>query len=193
MPTSRSENAACCENGCAVKLSGPIFLIGLPGVGKTTLGRAVEARTGVRFVDLDEAVEADAGMTVSEIFAAEGEGGFRRRERKQLERYADVAAVVACGGGTPCEAGNMELMNGSGTTVWLQAPMPLLAERIIQQEGQRPMFCCAPEEVLVRLEALAERRRGFYSRATHVFDASALDDEQGIRSSVERFLETFLH
>lgn len=176
----------------AVRLRRPVFLIGLPGVGKTTLGRALAERTGVTFVDLDEAVEADAGKSVAEIFATEGEAGFRARETAMLRRYADAAAVVACGGGTPCQPGNMELMNTTGTSVWLQAPDELLAARILQQPGQRPMFCCGEAEVLPRLQALAERRRPFYARAAHTFDASALDDVEGIRASVGRFLDAFM-
>ena len=176
----------------AVRLRRPVFLIGLPGVGKTTLGRALAERTGVAFVDLDEAVEADAGKSVAEIFATEGEAGFRARETAMLRRYAAAAAVVACGGGTPCQPGNMELMNTTGTSVWLQAPDELLAARRLQQPGQRPLSCGGEPEVLPRVQALAERRRPFYARAAHTFDASALDDVEGIRASVGRFLDAFM-
>lgn len=100
----------------------PIFLIGYMGSGKTTLGRGVESRAHVSFIDLDDYIEEREGMTVSEIFKARGETGFRKAERECLaELAAKDNLLVACGGGTPCFFDNMEVMNSSGTTVWLDA------------------------------------------------------------------------
>ena len=96
-----------------------IFLIGFMGAGKTTLGRALEARLpGWRYIDLDEEIERGAGMSVPKIFALYGEKQFRRMERRALEGVLDRSRViVGCGGGTPCFFDNMELMNRSGMTV----------------------------------------------------------------------------
>ncbi len=89
-----------------------VFLVGYMCCGKTTLGSAVAAELGVPFVDLDEWVERRAGCSVREIFATQGETAFRRMERAALREVASGdgrGAIVACGGGTPCQRGNMAL------------------------------------------------------------------------------------
>lgn len=164
----------------------PIYLIGLPGVGKTTLGRALSAHLSVPFIDLDEAIVADAGMTIPQIFAAEGESGFRRRESQLLRDICASPAIIACGGGTPCQPGNMELMNDTGTTVCLFAPISLLASRIASQPGTRPMFNNADIESKVR--ELANKRKPFYDAAQHRFDASLLESTQQIEATTQRFV-----
>ena len=168
----------------------PIFLIGLPGVGKTTLGRAVSRRLGIPFIDLDEAIVADAGMSVPEIFAAEGEAGFRQRESRILSALCHERAIIACGGGTPCVPQNMQLMRRAGTTVWLCAPLQLLAQRIASQPGQRPMFCNT--DIDSKLAELYDKRRQHYAKADVQFDASRLDSLPQIESSVSQFITQVL-
>ena len=101
----------------AATLDRPVFLTGFMGCGKTTLGRAVSALCGIEFVDLDEAVEQRAGLTVSEIFARHGEAAFRQLERDELQRQSRRPVLIACGGGTPCQPGMAGLMGTLGTVV----------------------------------------------------------------------------
>ena len=125
-----------------------LYLIGLPGAGKTTLGRQLAAHYGRPFVDLDAAIAAAAGQDVPAIFAAEGQAGFRRREAAALAAVAGPGAgslVVATGGGTPCFYDNLGLMQATGFVLWLDVPLPELARRLAaaDQAATRPLLAGA--------------------------------------------------
>lgn len=173
----------------------PIFLIGYMCSGKSTLGRAVERATGLPFIDLDELVESRAGMTVSEIFAARGEDGFRRLEREALKVAAETpgGALIACGGGTPCQPGNMELMRSCGLTVHLQASHPRLLNRLRLGRAKRPIIARLSDD---ELEAFVidqlERRRPWYEQAAETFDSSLLENDEEIAMTVKEFSRRFL-
>lgn len=174
-----------------------IFLIGHAACGKTTLGRALHERTGVRFVDLDQAVERSAGMTVPEIFATQGETAFRALEAEALEHvcalYAGHDAVVACGGGTPCRPGAMDLMLRSGTVVRLSADRDITLRRLREAEGQRPRLAGLSDAALIAaLDADARDREPSYSRATATFDSSRLDTEEQVNETVTLFINEFM-
>lgn len=163
--------------------------------GKTTLGRAVAAMSRCDFVDLDEYIEHKTGMTVSEIFARHGETRFRQLEHSALkELVADPRPmIVACGGGTPCNPANMELINSHGVSVWLQTDIPRLVQRLRLTPGQRPLIDALRTEDLARYVAdkLAERAT-YYSQAHERFDSSRLEDEDMIRRSAEQFIARFM-
>lgn len=177
-----------------------IFLIGYMGSGKTTLGHAVAAASGARFIDLDDYIEADAGTSISSIFATKGEPEFRRMESLALHSLIDQAlshtgqpTIVACGGGTPCQPGNMDLMNRSGITVWLDVAIPRLIERLTAERSRRPLVASLSDQELPLFitRALADREP-FYSQASHRFDASLLDSTDQIEQSVDKFINLFL-
>ena len=88
-----------------------IFLIGYMGCGKTTLGSVLAAVMNVPFVDLDDYIEERYEARITTIFKEIGEAGFRQLEKQALHEVARLGGIVACGGGTPCIEGNMELMN----------------------------------------------------------------------------------
>lgn len=119
-----------------------IFLTGFMGSGKTEVGRLLAARLERAFVDLDREVEAGAGATVAEIFAAEGEAGFRRREAAALRATAGLeGAIVATGGGVVAAEANRRWMREQGLVVWLDADFPVLAARLGEEERRaRPLF-----------------------------------------------------
>ena len=99
-----------------------VFLIGARGTGKSTVGRAVADRLGWNFVDADECIEGAAGKTIAEIFAAEGEAGFRDREANVLaELCRREKHVLATGGGVVLRPANRELLKASGFVAWLTA------------------------------------------------------------------------
>jgi shikimate kinase len=139
-----------------------LVLVGLMGAGKTTVGRVVAERLGRAFVDTDDVAAAQAGATVAELFATEGEAGFRVRERAAL---ADVVAspeplVVACGGGAMTDAGSRRAVTGE-CVVWLRAaPATLAARATAEGLGVRPLLTGRdPEAVLRRLAA--DRAAGY--------------------------------
>lgn len=175
-----------------------LFLIGFPGAGKTTLGRALEDTGSAAFVDLDEAVERRASMSVAEIFASQGEEAFRTMELDELRRICETSGhterplVVACGGGTPCRPEAMTLMLGSGDVVWLQSPAELLLKRLLEAGDTRPMIAGLDTEgVRAYIERVGRERHAAYSRATHTFDSSLLDTAEGIDRSVKLFISRF--
>lgn len=98
-----------------------VYLIGMMGAGKTCIGKIVAQKTHRRFVDMDELIEKNAAMTVAEIFAAEGEAGFRKRETAALAGLAKKRnLIVSTGGGVVVTAENIALMKRSGVVIWLK-------------------------------------------------------------------------
>ncbi|MEX1047093.1 MAG: shikimate kinase [Actinomycetota bacterium] len=129
-----------------------VYLVGMPGSGKSSVGRAIGKRLSVPFVDLDEEVETAAGMSVAEVFEQEGEARFRELEREALSRIsARNRAVVACGGGIVLDADNRTLLRASGKVVWLDAPTEILRERIVLG-ADRPLLREAGDLDRLRLE-----------------------------------------
>lgn len=175
-----------------------IFLVGFMACGKSTLGQALKkALPRLRFIDLDSAVEEDAGCSVAEIFDAEGVEGFRKRESHVLRSIAgDADTIVACGGGTPCVSVNMDYMLASGTVIFLQADVDITVTRLLQAKaGQRPLvekYRSNPAALKEYVASLLAERMPHYSRAHHRFDSSHLDTEAEINVSVEKFIDKYL-
>lgn len=151
-----------------------LVLVGMMGAGKTTVGRVCAARLGRRFVDTDDAVERAAAMTVAELFEAEGEEGFRVRERAAV---ADACAspeplVIACGGGAVLDAGSREVLRARGLVVWLDGPPDTLAARAATGRT-RPLLERRASvghelEGVATIERLATERAPAYRAAAHV-------------------------
>lgn len=180
-----------------MELQKPVFLIGFMATGKTTLGRALAAAfPGIDFVDLDEAVEENAGCSVAEIFATHGEEGFRSLESDMLRRVAVGGAVIACGGGTPCRSENMDYMLSAGKVVRLDASVDTIVRRLLEADpDKRPLVkaCMGSAELLrEKVEQLMSSRKSHYARAPFAFDANRLDDEQQVADAVERFHKLYL-
>ena len=169
----------------------PIFLIGYMGCGKSTMGRAVSALTGVPFIDLDNYNEQRFHLTVKEIFAQRGEDGFRDVERRMLQEVADFEdVIVACGGGTPCFFDNMEYMNSHGTTVFLNTPIDRLHSRLMRGRHKRPLIADKDDEELMTFikEALA-KRMDHYSKAQISFSSERLENKSEIANTAREFAE----
>jgi shikimate kinase len=145
-----------------------VYLVGMPGSGKSTVGRELAGRLGVPFVDLDAEIERTAGVSVSEIFAAEGEAGFRAREAKALLDAAQHdPSVVACGGGVVLEPANRITLRNTGTCVYLDVPLARLRERV-PPSSDRPLVRREGD-----LEELLAAREPLYREfAANVVDAS---------------------
>ncbi len=144
-----------------------IYLIGYMGSGKSTLGRRLAEHAGLQFVDMDHYIEQRNCKTIPKIFAEEGETEFRNKERKALEEvsaFSDV--VIATGGGAPCFFDNIDFMNRTGKTIFLNIDPDILAARLMQSKTERPLIKGKSKEELVQFidETLKIRNR-FYSRA----------------------------
>ena len=165
------------------------------GCGKTTLGSALARELGVDFVDLDDYIEQQCGCSVREIFATQGEGAFRQMERKALRTVATqcAGAVVACGGGTPCQSGNMALMNDLGITVWLTVTAERIAARLClpEQKAKRPLIASLlDEEVAAYVRRNLATRTPHYAQAQLRFDATDIETAAATRLTAHRLATT---
>ena len=148
-----------------------IVLVGMPGAGKSSIGRRLAARLGLPFKDADAEIEAAAGLPITEIFAKYGEPHFRDGERRVISRLlAGPPLVLATGGGAFADARTREAVRLSGAvSVWLRVPMASLLRRVAGRE-HRPMFLNAdPREVL---ERLAAARHPLFAEADVTVDCS---------------------
>jgi shikimate kinase len=145
-----------------------VYLVGMPGSGKSTVGREVAGRLGVPFVDLDEEIERRSGASVSQIFASDGEAGFRALEARALvDASRRDPSVVACGGGVVLEPANRVTLRNTGTCVYLNVPLGVLEERV-EPAADRPLIRAEGD-----LERLLAEREGLYREfAAHVVDGS---------------------
>lgn len=145
-----------------------LVLVGLPGVGKTAVGREVAATLGAAFVDLDQVVEAAAGLSPAQIITTLGEAHFRELERDAMARImAEPPRVIATGGGWAAQPGNQEAVEGQALVIYLKAPPRVVADRI-GDTGSRPLLAGAPPAI--RLAELLARREKAYRRSGHEVD-----------------------
>ncbi len=172
----RSNGVASCAGGCiaalvmlrndkyaegAVKSS--LVLVGLMGVGKSTIGRRLAARLGLPFVDADDEIEKAAGMTIQDIFDKHGEAAFRDGERRVIARLIDGShKVIATGGGAFVNEDTRRLILDTATAIWLDADIDVLVARVSRRDGRPLLKGKDPREVLRRL---AEERTPFYEQA----------------------------
>jgi shikimate kinase len=146
-----------------------IFLVGYMGSGKSATGRILAEKLGMDFIDFDRYIEKGTGKTVATIFETEGEEKFRLLEQEYLKIVAAKEnTVIALGGGTPCFHNNMELINRSGASVYIETPAHILAKRLIRSKTSRPLIRGKNEEELkLFIEANLENRNPFYRQADH--------------------------
>ncbi|HET9770809.1 MAG TPA: shikimate kinase [Acidimicrobiia bacterium] len=151
-----------------------LVLVGMMGVGKSSVGRRIALRLGRQFLDTDKLVEEEAGRTVAEIFAADGEPAFRALEAAAVRRALDTQpyAVIAFGGGAVLDPISRGLARQLALVVWLQAPARDLARRVsasMRRSGgtARPLLTAGrpPEQVL---DEIARQREDAYRATAHV-------------------------
>ena len=148
-----------------IALPDNIFLVGLMGAGKSTVGRILARRLGKRFVDTDHEIEKRNGVTIPVIFEIEGEDGFRRREQEVLADLAqEQDLVLSTGGGIVLKPENREVLRNHGFVVYLNARPELLAERT-RHDRTRPLLNV--EDPLTRLRELHGVRDPLYREVAH--------------------------
>jgi XRE family aerobic/anaerobic benzoate catabolism transcriptional regulator len=151
-----------------------IALIGLRGAGKSSLGRAVAAKCGLAFVELDHEVEAAAGMPLADLFTLHGEAYYRQLERHALQRLLDDGrgVIVATGGGIVAAPETYELLRSRFTTIWLKASPEEHWNRVVAQGDSRPMK--GQPAAKARLREILAERAPLYRLAHEVVDTTAL-------------------
>ena len=154
-----------------------IYLIGYMGSGKSTLGRRLSKHLDLQFVDMDHYIEERNCKTVPQIFAEEGESEFRKKERKALEELAEFThIVIATGGGAPCFFDNIDLMNKSGKTVYLNINPKILADRLLTSKTERPLIKGKSREELVTfIDETLRKRNEFYLQAQYQITEPDID------------------
>lgn len=146
-----------------------IALVGLMGVGKTSVGRRLAAVLGLPFRDADQEIEAAAGRTVAEIFAERGEVEFRAGERRVISRLLDEPVhVLATGGGAFVQTETRALINTRALSIWLKADVEVLARRVGRKNTRPLLVGRDPVEVL---NAQMRDRYPFYEQAHLTVDA----------------------
>ena len=157
-----------------------IALIGLRGAGKSTLGAKLAKALGAPFVELDREVEREAGTSLSEIFLLYGQAGYRRYERRCLERVLEKndRAVIATGGSIVSEPGTYELLLSACFTVWLKAEPEEHMARVIAQGDTRPM--AGNDQAMEDLRRILEGRAVLYRQADVTVDTAGKTPEQSL-------------
>jgi shikimate kinase len=158
-----------------------VFLIGYRATGKSTVARQIAATLGLKCVDSDALIVQAAGMTITEIFAAETEEGFRERESAVVAEIAlGDNQVVALGGGAVLRSENRAAIRDQGQIVWLQASVDSVCERLtedLQTQSQRPQL--TTHDLYDEVSELMERRRDIYAAvADFSVDTESLDAEE---------------
>jgi XRE family aerobic/anaerobic benzoate catabolism transcriptional regulator len=157
-----------------------VALVGLRGAGKTTLGSALAAKLCVPFVELDREIEREAGIGLSEVFLLYGQNGYRRIERRCLERVLDAHAemVIAVGGGIVSEPDAYDLLLRHCFTVWVKASPDEHMARVVAQGDLRPMQ--GKVEAIDDLKRILDAREPLYRKADVTLDTSGDDAQQSL-------------
>jgi XRE family aerobic/anaerobic benzoate catabolism transcriptional regulator len=158
-----------------------VALIGLRGAGKTTLGGALAKDLGLHFVELDREIERDAGITLSEVFLLYGQAGYRRIERRCLQRVIDAHRdmVMTVGGGIVSEPDTYNLLLQNCYTVWVKAAPGEHMARVVAQGDLRPMQGHA--EAMDDLTRILESREPLYRKADLTLDTTGESTAQSLR------------
>ena len=177
-----------------------VFLIGFMGSGKSFYAKGLSEYLDVPFVDLDQFIEEQQAISISEIFEKMGESAFRTLESLALQQvYEDllsrttekqdkngILGIISCGGGTPCFNQNMEWMNKHGLTIWINPAEAIIWERLIKERQTRPLVANLTEDELRDFihQKLMERKP-YYEKAQSVINQPDL--------TISEFVNTIRH
>jgi shikimate kinase len=158
-----------------------IYLVGLPGSGKSFTGKWLSQKMGWDFIDLDELIEKNEKQTIAQLFETLGEEGFRSIEQKYLKvTFSSKQCVISCGGGTPTWDQNMENMGRNGLTVYLNTELSEIERRLEAGKETRPLLA-QNQNLGNQITELNEKRRPYYCRAKVIWNRNE-PTEQFFRS-----------
>ena len=161
-----------------------VSLVGMPSSGKTTLGRLLAEKLGRTFVDLDEEIVRAAGRSIPDLFAAEGEAGFRRREAEQAARFGkESGLLISCGGGIVKNAANIRALRQNGVVLFIDRPLEELTVG-----GGRPLSS-SPEA----LRQMEKERRPFYLGAADAVIPNDGTVQQAVGRALDALEDLFAH
>jgi len=168
-----------------------IVLVGMMGVGKSSIGRRLAARLGVPFVDADTEIEKAAGMSIADIFARHGEADFRSGEARVIARLLDGGPqVLATGGGAVMNADTRTAIKAKGVSIWLSAELDVLMRRINKRKNDRPMLQTADPAATLR--ELLVAREPAYAKADLTVQSREVPHD-AIVSEIMTVLAAFLN
>lgn len=159
-----------------------IFLVGMPGAGKSKLAKQLAMYLGYTFIDVDKWIEEKEQKTIAAIFKKQGATHFRLLEKEAIREISTLPekTVIATGGGLPCFHDNMSFMHAIGKTVYIDVAIPILATRIINRNN-RPLFInMSIDEIKEKLLILFQERHHFYEISHFIIDGS-MDRWQALR------------
>src|SRR6478672_6108655 len=160
-----------------------VVLVGMMGAGKSSVGRRLAARLGIAFVDADVEIEKAAGMTISEIFAAQGEAYFRAGETRVIARLLEGGPqVLATGGGAFMNADTRAAIRLKGISVWLRATVEVLNRRI-KRRGDRPLL--KDSDPVDTLRRLIDERYPTYAEANFTVESRDVPHETIVDEIIE--------
>ncbi len=148
-----------------------LVFIGYMASGKSAIAKEVSKRNKLKLVDLDTYIEKQTGMSIPELFAQKGEVFFRKKEKECLEELltSDRSFLLSVGGGTPCFAGNMELIQAHATSVYLKASIQTICERLVYGKATRPLVAdIADADMPEFVGKHLFERAFFYEKASHI-------------------------
>jgi len=165
-----------------------IVLIGMMGVGKSSIGRRLGARLGIAFVDADAEIERAAGMSIADIFTRHGEESFRSGEARVIARLLSTGPqVLATGGGAVMNPATRALIAARGVSIWLSAEFEVLLRRISKRKAERPMLQTADPAATLR-ELLAAREP-VYAQADITVQSREVPHDAVVAEIVERLAD----
>jgi shikimate kinase len=171
------------------RLNRPIVLVGLMGAGKSTVGRRLAKRLNLPFIDTDSAIADAAGYSAAEIFERYGEADFRDGERRLVARLIDgEIRVIATGGGVFVDPRTRQLLNERSITVWLDAPVDVLADRTARRDT-RPLL--RNDDPKGTLERLSQERGPSYAEA-HIRITSGGGAHSEVVESIVAAIDAYL-
>ena len=190
-PQNGSPERASAAAILALLGSRSIVLVGMMGVGKSSIGRRLAARLGVPFVDADSEIEKAAGMSIADIFARHGEADFRSGEARVIARLLDGGPqVLATGGGAVMNADTRTAIKAKGVSIWLSAELDVLMRRINKRKNDRPMLQTADPAATLR--ELLVAREPTYAQADLTVQSREVPHD-AIVAEIMMALATFLN
>lgn len=174
----------------AKRLDRPVVLVGLMGVGKSTVGRRLARRLGLPFVDSDAEIADATGLACAEVIERYGEADFRDGERRVVARLIDgQVRVIATGGGAYVDGRTRDLLNAEAITIWLDAPVDILTERTGRRDTRALL---RKGDRRTTLQQLAERRRPLYQQA-HIHIKSGNGAHRDVVEAIVQALDDHLN